>query len=345
MPVRKWTRAGSVAAAVTAMTLAGIAPAQAGDKPPPSAPGGPAVVAPDQVPGASRAVAAPPGSDAALAAIQARIAAQVAKKGNTYTFGSYLDGTTGRIVVETNAPAAVVSAIVAPPSANAAARTAAVQPVVRATAIKDSARLNDTQPFYGGGGITVAGAGTCSSGYTVYSSVAGYYMVTAGHCYAVGAAVYTETGGLYYGNASNRNLDSITHDGKDLELIGNQTYAGRIFVGTTTSSTSKAVVGAGSASVGVSTYCFSGRTSGESCGHTVTSLNAQVCTTTGCKSPVISYTGGTISQPGDSGAPFYINSGTGVSIRGHVIAGSTSTGYVEPWTVLAGTYAVSIVTG
>ena len=35
-----------------------------------------------------------------------------------------------------------------------------------------------------------------------------------------------------------------------------------------------------------------------------------VCTQTGCKSPVISYTGAR-SQPGDSGAPFYVYSGDG----------------------------------
>jgi hypothetical protein len=107
------------------------------------------------------------------------------------------------------------------------------------------------------------------------------------------------------------------------------------------------VHGAGGAVVGFNNYCHSGRTTGERCGHTVRSTTAQVCTETGCKSPVISYTGGVIQQGGDSGGAFYALSGDGTSvfIRGHVIAGSSTTGFVEPWTVTQPTYNVSIVTG
>ena len=59
--------------------------------------------------------------------------------------------------------------------------------------------------------------------------------------------------------------------------------------------------------------CVSGQTSGEQCGETVQSVDAQVCTQTGCKSPVISYTG-PVSQPGDSGAPVTVNNQLNVPV-------------------------------
>lgn len=77
------------------------------------------------------------------------------------------------------------------------------------------------------------------------------------------------------------------------------------------------------------------------------STTAQVCTETGCKSPVIAYTGGTVQQGGDSGGAFFALSSDGTSafIRVHVIAGNSSTGFVEPWTVTSSIYNVAIVTG
>ena len=112
-----------------------------------------------------------------------------------------------------------------------------------------------------------------------------------------------------------------------------------------TSSSSIPVVAGWLAFVGYNNYCHSGRTTGEQCGHTATSTTAQVCTTTGCKSPVIAYTGGTIQQGGDSGGAFYAKDASGAWIRGHVIASNSTTGYVELWTKVASTYGVSILTG
>jgi hypothetical protein len=287
-----------------------------------------------------------PGATSALAAIQSRIASQVATKGNTYTFGSYLDPGTGKIVIETDAPASVVSSLTnLPGAASAAERQAASQVQVRRTTTTDTfSRRDDISPFYGGGGLLAAGA-LCSSGYAVRNSAGTVFMVTAGHCYANGTSVRTESNAQAYGTVSNRRLDSITHDAKDMELIGGKSYAGRVFTGGVTSSTSIPVVSAGAASVGFNNYCHSGRTTGEQCGHTATSTTAQVCTTTGCKSPVIAYTGGTVQQGGDSGGTFYAKDSRGAFIRGHVIAGNSTTGYIEPWAVLAATYGVSIVTG
>src|SRR5688572_7345357 len=97
-----------------------------------------------------------------------------------------------------------------------------------------------------------------------------------------------------------------------MELLYGESYAGRIFTGGVISSTSRPIVAAGSASVGYNNYCHSGRTTGEQCGHTATSVTAQVCTaTTGCKYPVIRFTGGVLPQGGDSGSPFFAKDANG----------------------------------
>ena len=95
--------------------------------------------------------------------------------------------------------------------------------------------------------------------------------------------------------------------------------------------TSRGVAAGGAAFVGFNAYCHSGRTTGEHCGHTATSTNAQVCTSTGCKSPVIQFTGGTMIQGGDSGGAFYaIDSAGKAWIRGNVIATNGTTGWASP---------------
>jgi len=335
----------SIFAAILALLFLSITPAQATPAKPPPGSAQPVAdsVAPDRSAGAR--VAASPATNAALATIQARIADYVATHGTAYTFGSYVDSTTGEIVLETDAPASLVASLTDLTGAPSANMQAAQQVQVRRTSTTDAfSRRDDVPSFYGGGGIT-SGNAICSSGYAVRSSAGTIFMVTAGHCFANGATVLTESGARTYGTVCCRRLDSITHDAKDMELMSGQSYAGRIFTGGVTSSTSIPVVSAGSAVAGFNNYCHSGRTTGEQCGHTAQSTNAQVCTQTGCKSPVISYTGGVVQQGGDSGGTFYAKDSRGAFIRGHVIAGNSTTGYIEPWTVLQPTYGVSVVTG
>ncbi len=301
MLTRKRTLVGAVIAATAALTVLTVGPAQ-------GAPGkdvGAAAAKVDQSLAQDRAagakVASSPAAASALATIQTRIARYVAAHGTTYTFGSYVDSATGKIVL-------------------------------------------DIPPFWGGGGITSGGA-ICSSGYAVQNGAGTRFSVTAGHCFANGATVLTESGARTYGTVSNRHLPTVTGDAKDMELVGGQSYSGRIFTGGVTSSTSIPVVAAGTAFVGYTNYCHSGRTTGENCGHTANSINAQVCTQSGCKSPVIAFTGGTMIQGGDSGGTFYAKDGSGAWIRGNVIATDGTTGWAEPWTVISPTLGVSIVTG
>ncbi|GAA4460282.1 hypothetical protein [Phytohabitans houttuyneae] len=347
MAKMKGALVAGIVAAVAALTVLGGGPAQAGpdkgDEPARRAAADESR-APDRLAGGGKVVT-PLAATKALAALQNRIAGWVADHGTAYSFGSYLDPRTGRIVLDTDAPADVVSSLTGLAGAGAAERQVAGQALVRRAATKDVFhRRDDSPPFYGGGGL-YQGGGLCSSGFAVQNSAGTRFAVTAGHCYANGATVLTESGRYTYGTVSNRRLPTVTGHAQDMELIGGQSYAGRVFTGGVTSSSSVPVVSAGGAVVGFTNYCHSGRTTGEQCGHTATSTTAQVCTATGCKSPVIAYTGGTIQQGGDSGGSFYVKDASGAWIRGHVIASSSTTGYVTPWTVLAPAYGVSIVLG
>ncbi|SDY99650.1 hypothetical protein SAMN05444365_104488 [Micromonospora pattaloongensis] len=342
----KRTFVGAVVATTAALTVLGALPAQAApgkDKEPARAA---AKVdesrAPDRAAGVRAASSA---ATAALATIQTRVARYVATNGTRYTFGSYLDPATGNIVLETDAPAGVVSALTDLSGAATAQRQAATGVQVRRASATDAwHRRDDIQPYYGGGGITAGGA-ICSSGYAVQNAAGTRFSVTAGHCWANGTSVSTESGANNYGTVSDRRLASVTGDAMDFELIGGRSYSGRVFTGGVTSTSSIPVVAAGTAYVGYTDYCHSGRTTGENCGHTANSITAQVCTATGCKSPVIAFTGGTMIQPGDSGGSFYAKDASGAWIRGNVIATNGVTGYAQPWTVISANLGVSIVTG
>jgi hypothetical protein len=346
MPKTKRTLIGAVVAATAAVTVLSVGPAQAGtskENVRAAAAKADQSLAPDRA--AAATVAASPGATSALATIQTRIARYVAAHGAKYTFGSYLDAATGKIVLHTDAPANLVSSLTDLSGAATAQRQAASQAQLRRTTTTDAFnRRDDIQPYWGGGGIT-SGGGLCSSGYAVQNGAGTRFSVTAGHCFANGATVLTESGANTYGTVSNRHLPTVTGDAKDMELVGGQSYSGRIFTGGVLSSSSIPVVAAGTAFVGYTNYCHSGRTTGENCGHTANSINAQVCTQSGCKSPVIAFTGGTMIQGGDSGGTFYAKDGSGAWIRGNVIATDGSTGWAEPWTVISPTLGVSIVTG
>jgi hypothetical protein len=166
-------------------------------------------------------------------------------------------------------------------------------------------------------------------------------MVTAGHCFANGATALTELGGRVVGTVSGRGLP--THD---MELISGQSYAPSIYIGGVDSTTGAHIASAADPVVGFTNYCTSGRTTGANCGHTDLDNNATVCTSSGCKSPVIAYNGGTLPQGGDSGAPFYVGSvgAPDMHIRGHHIAGGGGTSYAELYSRVATQFGVTIVT-
>jgi hypothetical protein len=252
-----------------------------------------------------------------------------------YNYASYLDLKTGKVVLKTDAPTAVTAPLTRQFSGLIDQRREAVRDTFD--------RRNDIAPFWGGSSIT-NGSSVCSSGFVVKKPTGVRSLVTAGHCFPVGTNVFTTGGGNFLGSVTQRGpFLPWPFQSFDMELIGGSSYGSSIFVGSTTSSTGRHVAGAADPVVGFSQYCRSGQTSGEQCGQTVQSVNAQVCTQTGCKSPVISYTG-PVSQPGDSGAPFYVYGGTDVHIRGLNIASGGNTSYAEKWSRISSNLGVSIVT-
>ena len=337
---------GAVVAATIVVAALGASPAQA-------EPGGgkerdaraaprDESAAPDR--GADRDVVRNPAAEAALATIQARIARYVETQGTAYSFASHVD-TAGTIVLDTNAPASVVSSLTELSGAPPAQRQAvSLMKLLRSTIVDTYNRRDDITPYWGGAGITNFSS-ICSTGYTVEDSAGTELMVTAGHCYATATLVSSESGNNQLGTVTLRRLPTVSGDPLDMELIGGSTYDDNIYTGGVTSTTSADVVAAGTAYVGYTNYCHSGRTTGEACGHTSQSITAQVCTSSGCKSPVIEFTGGVMVQGGDSGGTFYAkDSGGGVWVRGHILATNGVTGWAEPYTSVASALGVTIVT-
>src|SRR4051794_5639164 len=301
----------------------------------------PTTVLPDR---ASPKFEASPTTVAAVQALQDRISAFVEKSGPKYTFATSFNADTGRIEIDTDAPADLMASLTKLDDPE-------LQREVQDAEIGESRisdvynRRDDIQPFWGGAGLT-DGAFLCSAGYAVRSAAGTVFSVTAGHCFGNGTKALVESGLRSYGTVSGRRLPTVTGGSRDMELMSGFNYVGRVYTGGVTSTTSRGVAAAGTAYVGYTNYCHSGRTTGENCGHTATSISAQVCTQTGCKSPVIQFHGGNMIQGGDSGGAFYaIDSSGRAWIRGNVIASDGTTGWATPYTQVAAQYGISIVTG
>ena len=149
----------------------------------------------------------PPGKAKALAAMQRKIERKAAKAGGDTTYASYVDTTTGEIVLVTNASEADVADIKNLPD-SADKKEAEKTKVVNAKTEDVWHRRDDIPAFYGGGGIA-AGGGICSSGYAARRTNGSIVSVTAGHCWANGTAVTTESGARAYGTVSDRRLPTV----------------------------------------------------------------------------------------------------------------------------------------
>src|SRR5688500_6084970 len=104
MAKMKGALVAGIVAAVAALTVLGGGPAQAGpdkaDEPARSRAAADESRAPDRLAGGGKVVTSLTATKA-LAALQSRIAGWVAAHGTAYSFGSYLDPATGRIVLDT----------------------------------------------------------------------------------------------------------------------------------------------------------------------------------------------------------------------------------------------------
>ncbi|MFE3928019.1 LysM peptidoglycan-binding domain-containing protein [Streptomyces sp. YIM B13508] len=300
-----------------------------------------------------------PATKAALAKLQNRIIDYVSQNSTTYTFGNFLDRT-GRIILNTDAPANVLSQLTdfsgEPDNEIQAIRSMQVN---RGTTRALQSRQDDASPFKGGAAIVGSKLspeivspvpegeilhGVCSSGYAVTERATGQrLMVTAGHCYPQDAAVSTPEGSAY--GTVTRRLGGL----RDTELIGGQDYEARIYTGTEDSHTTVPVVGAGPVGWG-GNYCHSGATTGEVCGHSVIDpVFGLHCVEEGegteCTWPVASFLADRQPEQGDSGGPFYTKDHNGNAIiRGHVIGSGLGIAYAEMWPVVSLTLGVDIAT-
>ena len=274
---------------------------------------------------------------ATVDAIRDKLAARkFSPSAKKYSYGGYLDLESGKFVITTDAPAAVTDKLTEDHPAAIDLRHDTVRDMFH--------RADDAPSFWGGASIMSPGVGTCSNGFTVQRG-GQRFMTTASHCFGLGQSVFTPPGRFVGTVVQRGQLGSpFPWDNRDTELIGGSSYAGRVYDGGIFSTTSKGVVSAADPVPGFTGYCTSGQTSGEQCGITVQSTEAIACTATGCKWPVISYTGGP-SRPGDSGAPMYLPSGTSAHARGTVIAGDGVTSYAEKWSRMSAGFGISIVTG
>ena len=190
--------------------------------------------------------------------------------GTKYTFASYLDSA-GRVVVDTDAPASV-DVRADPPVRPCASAQAVGKAQIRRSTITDVVPSSRRHPLVLGWrrdherGRHLLRPATRSG-----TRPGRVFSVTAGHCFANGANALVESGLRSYGTVSGRRLPTVTGHPMDMELLGGQSYAGRVYTGGVVSTTSRGVAAGGAASAGYSNYCHSGRTTGEHCGHTATS--------------------------------------------------------------------------
>ena len=248
-----------------------------------------------------------------------------------YNYASWLDLKTGKMVLKTNAPASVTAPL-----------TKDYPGVIdrQVDTIRDTfSRFADIPPFWGGSSIK-SGGSLCSSGFVVQKG-GQRFLTTAGHCFPLGANVLTAGGNLSVGTVVQKGpLQS-----SDMALIGGKSYGSAIFVGAANSSAGKHVSGAGDPVVGFTQYCRSGHDHGRA-----VRADGPERQRPGVHPDRLQVAGDllhrALSQPGDSGAPFYVYSvdGANVFIRGMDIASGATTSFAEKWSRISSNLGVSIVT-
>jgi hypothetical protein len=213
--------------------------------------------------------------------------------------------------------------------------------------VNPASRHSTNAPFPGGAQAKRVGSGNsydCTTGFTVRKPVDGRnYLVSAGHCGLLGTDWISPGTGSDMGTFWYRQFGP-----RDIALIGNKTYDPAILTGDATGVRS-VVKGASDPVVGRSIYCYSGAATLDQCTVTVVSLEDSACYNGVCLSHLMSFQqlGSCPAMHGDSGAPFYLDFAFGgyPYIRGMVTAFDPSVCDGEKWSLISGTYGLTIVTG
>jgi hypothetical protein len=228
---------------------------------------------------------------------------------------AYFDAKSGSVRISTSGDGSAYKSLVA-------AFPTAVQLNTNASGGRTS-RNNDAEP-HKGGAVNMP----CTSGYAVKLNGI-LRMVSAAHCQinGVGSSVVGGTG---------QNWGIVTNWGPypawDVMLISGN-HQGKIYSGDFTG-VLQSVKGAGDPMIGPTSYCSSGKTSTEHCGHHAVALNGILCDVDGCTTQLAVFHDGVPIEPGDSGGPWYnYASGGGVTIRGSTVGMDESNGdmFAERW--------------
>jgi hypothetical protein len=189
-----------------------------------------------------------------------------------------------------------------------------------------ASRTDDWAPWGGGIRINSGGFG-CTSGFAIEvpGTPASRKMLTAGHCFALGATVTNN--GEVVGTVSSRTL---AQNGKDVETI-NGNFMGWTYKGPPTSEYGDTIQGAKASVVG-QTFCTNGATSGEVCSGTVNAKNICVTFSDGITTCQLDRLGGnvTLVRSGDSGGNIFAYDAAGLKVGGIIIGGSGGTVYFHP---------------
>jgi hypothetical protein len=189
-------------------------------------------------------------------------------------------------------------------------------------------------------------------------------MLTAGHCWLMGWTVdaWQMPSGTTFGAVTKRD----NYPTNDFELVGASgvDHDPKIYVGGSTSTSSRWVIGSATASGNYDSYCHSGARTGESCGYSYYLSDFLFCATDvfgvyGCRphTQVFQTNEGVWNVcPGDSGGPFYRYNGavfgSDVKVLGIVIggdgdpyncSGGTIT-IIEKWSKIQDAYGITLMT-
>lgn len=272
-----------------------------------------------------------------LLATQARIATYIESRSRPSLLGVGIEAALNGVVVYTATPEA---------DGNWVADHFGKDILVReADPISAQGRQNDSPSFYGGGRLFYGPRG-CTAGFTVGIGST-RYMLTAGHCYDLSKTISNGNYAYAVGSVSKRQYGN---NQLDVEFIGGKSYAGSIFTGSASTSTSAPVryLGYGCG------YCYvtiGGSYTGDAASKIQSSDPSigtcfMVGTVMTCGLVKTRSDSSRACQDGDSGAPIYTkSSGLVTAIGIHV--GGTSDGRQCYYTILGrvlGYYGAQLAT-
>jgi hypothetical protein len=271
-----------------------------------------------------------------LARAQDKIATFLASGGAGDNYLTYYDAKLDKIVLNSNARDAEVTAALGADKKSFALRSGGLERV--------ASRLSDVAPFWGGAAVTDGNYG-CSLNFTVLVG-SNEEMITAGHCFDFNnVPVWSIGNGNSMGTYGSRHCSS----GQDGALIDGKDYGPQVYVGGASSTTGNLVKGSGNPVAGVD-YWWSAYVTNE---NPTTAISTTGSGNWGCGNA----TGLVVVQnterehcaalEGDSGGSFYLKVGTNLYARGILVAKAAdgSTCSVIKWSTLASYLGAVIETG